>query len=332
MTARPPRRRGADLAERRGHAHPRARPAPRTPRAPARTSGARALSLLAAVALAACDAPAPLDGGGPDAAAEDASRPPDAETECEDASDCDDGVYCNGAERCAGDGTCASGEPPCAAAACDEERRECTCEVADADGDGHAAVACGGDDCDDADSSRFPGNVEVCDDGHDEDCDPSTFGLRDGDGDGYVDAACCNVDAMDRRTCGDDCNDAEAGVHPSEAESCDLLDNDCDGAIDEGVARTLYRDADMDGHGDPSAPMAAGCESVPGYETNSTDCDDSRADRNPGTVEACDLVDNDCDDRIDESVGTTWYRDADGDGQGDPSAPTVVACTAPPAT
>jgi len=65
----------------------------------------------------------------------------------------------------------------------------------DADGDGRRSAACGGDDCDDHDAGRFPGNVEVCDaDQHDEDCDPATFGFRDEDQDGVVDARCCNLD------------------------------------------------------------------------------------------------------------------------------------------
>src|SRR5262245_33664340 len=47
----------------------------------------------------------------------------------------------------------------------------------DADADGHRAMACGGDDCDDADPLRYPGRTEVCDDaGHDDDCDPATLG------------------------------------------------------------------------------------------------------------------------------------------------------------
>ena len=73
-----------------------------------------------------------------------------------------------------------------------------TCQVAcafsaDADGDGHDALVCGGDDCDDNNPEVFPGNNEICDrDNIDEDCDATTFAgpSDDRDGDGYVSAAC----------------------------------------------------------------------------------------------------------------------------------------------
>ncbi len=46
--------------------------------------------------------------------------------------------------------------------------------VCDKDGDGHSSVSCGGDDCDDNDKLRFPGNSEVCD-GKDNDCNSATL-------------------------------------------------------------------------------------------------------------------------------------------------------------
>jgi len=68
------------------------------------------------------------------------------------------------------------------------------CATPDRDGDGHRAIECGGDDCDDDDPGRYPGRPEVCDAaGHDEDCDPRTAGFKDDDGDGFVDAECRNV-------------------------------------------------------------------------------------------------------------------------------------------
>ncbi|MFO0682232.1 MAG: MopE-related protein [Sandaracinus sp.] len=196
----------------------------------------------------------------------------------------------------------------------------------DEDGDGHRAASCGGDDCDDADAARYPGNTESCDpDGHDEDCDPTTVGPRDADGDGATDAACCNG-----ASCGEDCDDAQASVHVGATEACNSVDDDCDGATDETVMRTAYRDADGDLHGDPAASRSVGCSLPAGYSETGDDCDDARADRNPTTVEACDAVDNDCDTRVDEGVGSTYWPDTDGDGFGDAHGASVMACSAPP--
>ena len=68
-----------------------------------------------------------------------------------------------------------------------DERENIVC---DADYDGVDSVACGGDDCDDNDPNRYPGNIEVCNEGRDEDCDMTTGGNSDSDGDGFADWTC----------------------------------------------------------------------------------------------------------------------------------------------
>lgn len=81
-----------------------------------------------------------------------------------------------------------------------------------------------------------------------------------------------------------DCDDTEPEAHAGRIETCDGVDNDCDGLTDG--------DADQDG--------VTVCEG---------DCDDRRADVYPGAVERCDGLDSDCDGGVSASE-----RDADGDG------------------
>ena len=121
---------------------------------------------------------------------------------CANDLDCDDGVFCNGVERCmpGAAGANALGCIPPAGVACratqvcNESAARCQSDCGrapDADGDGHRAAECGGDDCDDSDANRFPGNAEVCDPSHDEDCALTTVGSTDMDHDGEIAQTCC---------------------------------------------------------------------------------------------------------------------------------------------
>lgn len=254
----------------------------------------------------------------------------DGSVTCRTDAECDDGVFCNGVESCdpsagAADARgCVQGEAPCTGdEVCDAEGERCAtpCDIDDdMDDDGEPSTLCGGLDCDDDDPSVFPGNTEICDDaGRDEDCDADTFGFRDQDSDGYPDATCCNGD-----TCGTDCNDLQANVHPGEAESCDGLDNDCNGAIDDGLASssTWYPDCDGDLFGDTDGSTVEACARPPGtpddctdggvWVDDGTDCDDSRAGVNPSAPEICDGVDTDCNGSPDAPD-----EDDDEDGYGD---------------
>jgi len=105
-----------------------------------------------------------------------------------------------------------------------EDLRSCPFDVrgsrADLDGDGFVAASFGGDDCDDGDASRFPGNREICDAyNHDEDCNTNTNGGGDGDHDTLTDGACCNMLPSGAKFCGMDCDDKH-GALALDAQRC----------------------------------------------------------------------------------------------------------------
>ena len=136
----------------------------------------------------------------------------------------------DGALACAGDQDCQEGFR-CQDGAC-VERPNCT----DFDGDGFCDVREGYDDCNDNRANIHPGAEELCD-GLDNDCDD----LVDED---------CPCNAGDSQACGSDvgvcskgtqsCDDGQWGIcqggrQPAEQEECDDdLDNDCDGAVNNG--------------------------------------------------------------------------------------------------
>ena len=116
-----------------------------------------------------------------------------------------------------------------------------------------------------------------------------------------------------------DCNDLNNLIHPFAAEFCNSIDDDCDGATDEGIIfTTYYADEDADGFGDIGNDSIA-CATVSGYVVDFTDCNDADNTINPAATELCNAIDDDCNLLIDDDILFTWYfPDADGDGFGDP--------------
>ena len=173
-------------------------------------------------------------------------------------------------------------------------------------------------DCDDTNPSYHPGATEAdCTDPADYNCDLST---------GYAD-----VDGDDEPAC-EDCNDNDININSAATESCNAVDDDCDGLIDEAGATgesTWYLDADEDNYGRSSLSQLS-CTQPAGYVANSGDCDDLEPLAYPGATEVCDEIDNNCTGGIDEGAAApqVWYADADGDDFGNLQSSTV-ACSAP---
>ncbi|MBO6935691.1 MAG: putative metal-binding motif-containing protein [Deltaproteobacteria bacterium] len=224
----------------------------------------------------------------------------------------------------------------CDAAGVDEDCDPDTIGERDADGDGvTSAECCNGDDCgldcDDAAAAIRPGVPELCD-GFDNDCNGDVDDLLggtdtwyvDADGDGYGNEAmsvmaCDPGDGILHSAVAGDCDDGDRDVGPGATETCNDVDDDCDGSVDEGLERTLYRDLDGDGFGDPGMPVDDRCGPGDGVVDDDTDCDDTNRNVSPdGIDDGCDGVDNDCDGSVDEEPGVvpTWYPDMDDDGYG----------------
>jgi len=202
-------------------------------------------------------------------------------------------------------------------------------------------------DCDDTNELSHLDADEICDE-LDNNCDgqvdedlPFQVWYPDADADGYG-AGTASVE-----TClppdgsvatGDDCDDSTAAVNPGAIEICDGQDNDCDMLIDDedddvdvNTMETFYGDVDEDGYGDFLTPMDA-CQIPPYTADNGEDCDDADANVNPGMLEVCNDVDDNCDTLVDEddptidpALLTSFYEDLDGDGWGDVLAP-IQAC------
>ena len=178
------------------------------------------------------------------------------------------------------------------ASECDGDCDDTSAVLNPNDGDSDGVSSCATiPDCDDADSSNFPGNAELCD-GADNDCDVTIDEDFDGDADGAFDG----TDALCVTTYGSavvDCNDGSAAVYPGAPDVCDAFtDNNCDGADDP-----LEADVDQDG-----------------VSLCANDCDDTVGTNYPGNTEVCDGLDNDCGADIDEDFdvdGDTYFTDAD---------------------
>jgi Putative metal-binding motif/Secretion system C-terminal sorting domain len=222
---------------------------------------------------------------------------------------------------------------------------------ADGDGYGNAAVSttsCATSvagyvsnqtDCNDQNGNIKPGASEICD-GVDNNCNgfvneglPQFTFYQDADGDGYGNAAMpttsCATSVAGYVSNAADCNDQNGAINPAAPEICDGVNNNCNGAVDEGLPQfTFYQDADGDSYGNAAVSTTSCATSVAGYVSNDTDCNDQNENIKPGASEICDGVDNNCNGSLDEGLPQfTYYQDADGDGYGNIVVSTISCAT-----
>ncbi|MGK4001797.1 putative metal-binding motif-containing protein [Sorangium sp. So ce1036] len=198
----------------------------------------------------------------------------------------------------------------------------------DRDGDGHGdstttTLACSqppeyaaqGGDCDDYRGHVHPGADEVCNE-IDDDCDGQvdeelevTTHYEDSDGDGYGSffgatvMAKCPPDGF--APSANDCDDRAPRVHPDADETCNLIDDDCDGRADEGVR-----------------PVCG----IGLCAREASTCDPASCVPGEPSAEVCNALDDDCDGEIDEDADVCAPGQVCSDGRcvGEGTAPPVT--------
>ena len=275
------------------------------------------------------------EGAGHDRSCDDLS-----ETHVQDNTDCDDNeadVYPGAIEYCD------SVDNDCDTEVDEDDAADVITWYSDSDEDGFGQsdvtiITCYkpddfvdlGGDCDDGDSSVYPGAPEYCD-GIDHDCDDLTNEddsidakewFLDYDLDGFGDAdnsivACFEGDGYIADNT--DCDDSSYSVNPDAPEYCDGEDNNCDTVIDEDTALdadTWYIDSDADGYGTTTTTTAS-CSQPSGYASLSTDCDDSVSYINPGADDGP-LNDYSCDGTVDSGTNlSNAFIEFPGESSGD---------------
>ena len=196
-------------------------------------------------------------------------------------------------------------------------------------------------DCDDTNAAVKPTALEQCN-GLDDNCNSLTdeagaLGCQsfylDTDDDGFgvsgEQLCLCAADGDHTAPVGGDCNDGDGEVFPTNPETCDLKDNNCNGQVDEGVQQTWFLDNDGDGVGAAFSKKEA-CSAPDDHVLIAGDCNDFNDAIYPGAAEACNDIDDDCDGAVDGGLATQKsYKDNDGDGFPAANATSQDKCDVP---
>jgi len=173
-----------------------------------------------------------------------------------------------------------------------------------------------GGDCNDTNGQVSPSAFETCATIYDDNCDGDTNDLNatgctlyylDQDTDTFGlagNAQCrCNPQGDYQALVPGDCNDTDGFVNPAAAENClTPYDDNCDADTNTQNAlncTSFFWDEDTDGYG--TSVSQCRCAGYDHYTAPlSGDCLDQNPAVNPGVVEICDDIDNNCAGGIDE--------------------------------
>ncbi|MBF0107269.1 MAG: hypothetical protein HQM16_18315, partial [Deltaproteobacteria bacterium] len=210
--------------------------------------------------------------------------------------------------------------------------------------------ATSGGDCNNTNAAINPSVTEIMGNTVDENCNGYLGCYKDGDNDDYGRNETDDLTVLITINCSaapqfsnvnTDCNDGATAVRPGVSDAlCNGIDNNCDGttdtsAINQTGSVAIYYDNDRDTYGGTRYPNSTTTykycsayynQMYPQQNvTLSGDCDDNNAAINPGVLDLCDGINNDCDTLTDENATTNTDGDSKPDCQdGCPTDPLKI--------